>query len=184
MMIQILHILLFLFISDSKIIWKDDVKLTWEDFQAPAKVDDTHDAQSWTGFQYNYAGEYDENSIKLDVSVVTTFDKSKSWVKPEKKSEKLLQHEQLHFDISEYIARQIRRELIEYEFTRDFQAEIQQIQKNYEKLRADLQDQYDRETNHSMNEKEQDQWEKKIARKIKNLNDYRHTDFTIEAELK
>lgn len=176
-------LLLFLTQLPSNIYWHENNQLSWDDFLASEKEKYTYDAESWTGFNYSYSGEYDETSIRLTVSVVTTFNRDKSWVKKEKKSDKLLRHEQLHFDITELVSRQIRKEIMEYRFSENFRKEINQIHNKYEKIRAELQNEYDRDTDHSNIEDKQAKWEKDIAKKLESLEKYSNVEFVVEVDL-
>jgi predicted secreted Zn-dependent protease len=88
---------------------------------------------------------------------------NKSWVKSEYKSDfELLKHEQLHFDISELYARKFREQLSKMSFTENVKIEISDLYEKITKKKIELQNEYDIETDHSVNILKQKQWGQKI----------------------
>ena len=100
------------------------------------------------------------------------FDISKSWTKdPENKA--LLEHEQLHFDITELFTRKLRKQLSELKDPcgKD-SGKIQTIyDRNFEEMNK-YQQRYDQETEHSVKELVQKGWEEKVKRELAQLLDY------------
>lgn len=82
-------------------------------------------------------------------------------------SEKILKHEQLHFDITELYARKINaaiNPLKGYSFSEYKKAHMIYITLIIEWNK--LQDSYDEETDHSLNERKQCEWEAKIYKQL------------------
>lgn len=86
-------------------------------------------------------------------------------------SPNLLAHEQLHFDITELFARKLRKALTEFDFdnARNLKADLQALYRNAEQERALMQQQFDVETRHSMNEAAQLEWQKYIKEELSKL---------------
>jgi predicted secreted Zn-dependent protease len=100
---------------------------------------------------------------KLEVVVDDT------WVVSGTKSDELLAHEQVHFDITGLSGRDMVREMIALraKTVAELQREVTRITQRYQQLANDLTEKYDRETNHSRNPDQQKRW----ATHIKNCID-------------
>lgn len=93
--------------DDSKILWKKNTKLKWEDFQRilpPKNIEPTILATTYSSINYEYTQE--DNSIP-EFQIKAYFLKDSSWTRTQ--SITTLEHEQLHFDITELYARKIRK---------------------------------------------------------------------------
>ncbi|MEE3224931.1 MAG: DUF922 domain-containing protein, partial [Bacteroidota bacterium] len=82
-----------------------------------------------------------------------------------------LKHEQTHFDISEVHARMFRKAVAEFRFTRNSKVEIQKIYKKIESSRRNMQQQFDAETEHSVNREAERRWESNVEALLRK---YRH----------
>ena len=81
-----------------------------------------------------------------------------------------IDHEQRHFDITRLGAESFIKELVKAKFTKDNYNQV--ITKAFDKAfdnNTVLQQQYDRETQHSINREQQLLWNDKIAVEIKKL---------------
>jgi hypothetical protein len=117
-------------------------------------------------------------SGELVASTRATFDPTQSWWRLGQTSEtlsprdvQLLQHEQLHFDLTEIAVRKIRKRLEE-----DFRnacarpggtAEIREFIADVDRALQAEQRQYDRETTHGTNASAQQRWEARIRRDLR-----------------
>lgn len=90
-----------------QLAWSPERRLSWEDFKASPDSTNSHHAMTAA----NLAVDAKCNGSKFDFSVRCVFLPTESWSK-NKKSEKLLQHEQLHFDLTEVHARMLRKKLL------------------------------------------------------------------------
>lgn len=147
-------------VSDT-INWSPEYKLTWQDFQGP--ID-----RSSKGVAATHSGLISSASLSPDNTVTITvrsvFLRSSSWVKPEGRTADILRHEQGHFDITEIYARRANAAFRKHTFTRkNFNKDISRIFNTYVEESNRLQQQYDLETNHSINEVRQKEWNEKIA---------------------
>lgn len=170
--IIILFLTSFSTIKDNKILWNKDSPLVWEDFQGIPKKSSPHTAMVETGIEISTSFE---NTI-LTITIGAYCTKNKSWVKKEGIGNSLLlEHEQLHFDISELFARKLRQEVYAEKLT------IKNAEKKLDKIYADItsqlnkyQDLYDKQTNHHINQTQQKVWNNKIAQELADLENFQN----------
>ena len=154
-------------ISDS-IYWNIDRKLIWEDFQGCPDMSSNWGAV--TAAELNIIGHL--SNVLPIYEVRNVFFKKKSWTK-DTTSEFTLQHEQIHFDITELYARKIRQ-AIDSLWDID-EAEQEVYNRLIQKLinGCDLvNDEFDKETNYGNYGKNQLLWKKKISNAIKDLDEF------------
>ena len=155
----------------NEILWKKDVKLNWGNFQGiPDSLSD-YKASTFSRIGFKCV----EQDLFINIDFSSYFSKDQSWTKnPESKS--LLSHEQLHFDITELIARKIRRECKDVKTEKElFNNAIELLKvvydKNY-KIKDSINLHYDSETEHGAIIEKQLEWEKKIALELKGLSKF------------
>ena len=83
-----------------------------------------------------------------------------------------MQHEQLHFDITELYARLFRKRLDENIKSTGDLSKISGISNTIMKEWQEEQDDYDNETNHSMNEKKQAEWNLNLKQRLDALKEF------------
>ncbi len=151
----------------SLLLWKDNYVLTKNDFKGKIEKNSKFQANTSTSIKIR---------ISIDDTVKTTvmayFDKQKSWIKPET-PDKVLEHERLHFAITEIYAREIRSKINEIKVNNN-EPKTQKIQityayQNLVKKMAEEQALYDLETQHSINEVKQLRWKNKINKRLFSL---------------
>lgn len=160
--------------------WKSIGQLEWEDYKAKPNKASSFKALTATGvsFAINY-----EESI-LTINIINSFDPSDSWTK-DKSSTRLLAHERLHFDISELFARKLRKAILETTFTSRGKALMNEISGLYQKKMKELahfQKAYDKETDHSIIEKTQKEWELMVHHELESLNNYASSEIQVNLE--
>ena len=156
----------------------------WSMFKG--KVNTTH-LDQWgnhtgavTVSSLSYTTEVRNHQAKIKITAL--FNPNESWTKyPHlEHPDEALNHEKRHFDICEIYARKFRQVVSQTQFhQRTFNTEIENI---FKKLTADYraeQNRYDRETDHSINKKEQAVWNTLIDKKLKELKDYEKNSLTI-----
>lgn len=93
-------------VSSDRIAWSASRRLNWEDFRAKPEDGNPHHAMTAA----NLAVDAGCKNNKFFYEVKCVFLPGESWSK-NKQSEKLLAHEQLHFDLTEVHARMLRKQL-------------------------------------------------------------------------
>lgn len=156
--------------SPSTLAWSASRPLSWADFQARP------------GAPVNLAALTSANidvkvgcsDFKFSAAVKAVFTPTESWVRePGKASAQLLRHEQVHFDLTEVHARQMRQKLALMQFDCD---KLQPALNNYTKVaflawqREEAR--YDQETNHGLNAARQQQWEAAVQQRLEKLSAY------------
>ena len=149
------------------IIWSDQ-KLKIIDFKGVSNKGFNKVAE--TAYHITRSITFTDDSICF--YIVNNFNRNRSWI--EKKTTKILKHEQLHFDISELYARKIRKSFYLIPISKNsFENQLDSL---FNKFMVELnyeQDKYDLETQHSIIDSAQIRWEKEINIKIKFLESYK-----------
>lgn len=148
--------------------WSTERQLDWDDFRGPPQRRSVMVAESFTQLSYYW----DCNGDEVEFSVHAHFNPRKSWVRGEPTT-KLLEHEQLHFDITELYARRLRRNFSELDAPCSYPKEM--ISDHYRELMSDwrkTQERYDRETSHSLVRSEQKKWEEWVSEELAALQQY------------
>ena len=146
--------------SSAFIRWGDR-KLDWYDFQGPIPISSEFDALTNSAISLAYEGE----STSLTFTIETIFDLFGSWKKPGV-SDYVLAHEQVHFDITEYHSRLLRKKLKAHKF-KTFASIEGDIRKLFDEAYAKakkMQVKYDAQTRHSLNKKNQAKWNAKVKK--------------------
>ena len=104
-------LLSFSFVKDEFILWQENKKLKIQDFKAENKDTVKVNRQQFLGAISAIRIEYssfqrNKNSVP-DFSIKTYFDPNESWMLL--KNDYVLQHEQIHFDLTELYARKMRK---------------------------------------------------------------------------
>ncbi len=157
-------------IDTNRIYWKLTYKLKWSDFQGQPDTTVEYAAITSSGIKYPYL--FNDSSFTFEVFAF--FDKQESWKKKLVDSY-ILEHEQLHFDITELFARKLKEKLCKLIPKRkSIQSDIQSIANKIIQEKDDMQNLYDRETNFSQNVKQQVKWKQKIRLELKLLDRYKN----------
>ncbi len=153
--------------NEELIPWSANRKLTWADYKA--KPDPHSDAAASTT---TYLGiEYNIRNNNFGFKITCSFSKNRSWGLHQ--NDHILGHEQGHFDIAEVFARKLNQQMSQYGFNKNtYQKDLQKIYQDILKEKEALQDQYDAETNHSINKEKQAAWLKKIAGLLEDYKTY------------
>lgn len=109
--IGFISLMSFSFVKDDFILWQENKKLKIQDFKADNKDTIKVNRQQFLGAISALRIEYssfqrNKNSVP-DFSIKTYFDPNESWMLL--KNDYVLQHEQIHFDLTELYARKMRK---------------------------------------------------------------------------
>jgi len=147
-----------------EITWSEEVRLSWDDFQSlPDYENNFVKALTASSIRYKYSCL--EDSIFYTVEAV--FKRNESWVKPEAYTDYILDHEQLHFDITELFAREMRKELGKQTYACEDEAQFQEKVDFILSEWRYVQSTYDKETFFSVREDDQARWSDNVAKQMK-----------------
>lgn len=153
--------------DDDYIDWHQDQKLTWKDFKGRPEQGTDRAALSFIQIHADFG--YKNNTLTWHITC--RFNKKKSWGKT--KTDYILAHEQLHFDITEAHARILNRRLSAYRYNaKTFQQDLDRIYSSTMKEENQMQRNYDQETNHSINTEKQAEWQEKIKKLLADTQKY------------
>jgi hypothetical protein len=146
-------------LSNGLLTWKNHRKLNWSDFKGvPAEGSPFSAACNWQ-IDYTYHYQLNEGDLSLEFDVNSYFNQLNSWSKKDEENQRLLDHEQLHFDIAEVYARKLRKRFDETKFDkRNSNQQASQIFKETLNECHKIQEAYDEETNHGLHEEHQTNW--------------------------
>lgn len=154
--------------------WTPAKKLVWDDFKAEAPRS-RFAAYTFTVITMDYSIKSSGKALQANFTITSAFNRQRSWVKntSDAKTDAILQHEQLHFDIAELSARKLRKKLSELKLTRERYSK--QIQSAYDEVIAAgeaMQKSYDEETEHGLLHEVQQAWSEKIAHALQDYTNY------------
>ncbi|GAO41289.1 DUF922 domain-containing protein [Flavihumibacter petaseus] len=147
-----------------KINWKERRLLTWTDFKAAPVESAPNAALTSTSILFGY--HFGEGGLTYTLQCV--FYPHKSWTKV--RSERILSHEQGHFDISELFTRKLHQALAAYKPRENsLEPDINAIYQKVAQDQAAYQKQYDTETNYSRDLEGQSRWSQRIRLELEQL---------------
>jgi hypothetical protein len=163
--------------SDNILEWNEFYELQWSDFQGPrgeSAIGDAGTAVKIKAVPF-YVGK------KIDYDVLAYFDRQKSWSTD--RSNELLAHEQLHFDIAELYARKIRKKIRQLQSSGVNELEV--FNRHIRELLEESNDEdirYDAETLHGSIVKKQALWAKQVKEALDDLSDYKKGKRIIQSQ--
>jgi Bacterial protein of unknown function (DUF922) len=176
MQVSIFHLLIAAILSGkpegqpgSLIEWKAERKLVWSDFKAAPDPGMRAAALSGTSIQV----DFEFSDLSMNYHIRCAFDQNHSWGRV--RNGYILSHEQLHFDIAELYARKLNKALGAYKgrgkkAEKEVNSTYQEIMRSY----RHAQEQYDRETDFSINRGQQSNWSAKIKMELNEWRNYGH----------
>ncbi len=172
LLLGLFFIMAFSFQNDDNIIvWDKAKKLNWDDFKGTVSHDKTHEV-------INVYKVNEEDAARSRVAIAlyfqcdgnnsnhtvrAEFEKNNSWFYANHKTEAVLRHEQLHFDITELYARKLRTKLASLKNQCEKSAVGSVYQANDSEF-VEFVKQYDSETSHGVNKQKQSEWETKVQK--------------------
>lgn len=148
--------------SNEHLAWSATRKLNWEDFRGVPENENPHHALTAA----NLAVEARCKDNKFYYEVKCVFLPGESWSK-NKQSERLLAHEQLHFDLTEVHARQLRKQLKELGLScGNLKSELNTTVGAAFKAWKAEQDEFDKISRHGLDAQTQLAWEKDISARL------------------
>lgn len=153
----LIHLFLFIGInpmfSQENISWNDSISFDWSYFKAKPPISTM---AATTACKISFDLSCNNNVVKYNVQAVMI--PKDSWVKLEKASATLLEHEKTHFALTEIYARKIRKAFNTYKYGCNAIEKYAVIAKALMKELNILQIKYDKETNHGIDLQRQVYW--------------------------
>lgn len=144
---------------ETEIEWTVDRKLIWDDFKGspdkkafPNAVAVTNSAISFESGSFN---PFKDGKL----FVRNMFNTYGSWVLPEGKTDYVLRHEQIHFDITEIYTRRLRKALIDANVTTKSSSRAYAIFDSIKNEWEEKQKRYDYDTQNGIKKETQEEWE-------------------------
>lgn len=154
--------------DEETITWKSGVKLSWSNFKGEP-TNTRAAAVTASGLTYNFSTlRKNDDVVEVNFEVKSYFYPKESWYRPEVSDAIILKHEQLHFDITELFARKFLERLNKTTFTNNAKEEVKAIYKQINTALNEYQNLYDSETNFSRNREQQQAWEVKLEKLLRN----------------
>ncbi len=154
-------------VADDSVFYSPERRLTWADFKGYPAKPTKFAAAVFPSFSYEGQPEVIDGIIHLNLLMKVYVLKSSSWVKEPARNAYSLNHEQRHFDIVKLVAERFKQKLHPGRLTlEDYNSIIQyEYIESFREMNR-LQEQYDTETRHGIDEAAQDRWNKRIAQEL------------------
>ena len=156
--------------GQNQIVWEEKRPLSWTDYHGTPDSKSQFKAYTSSGIDF----KTEMTNGVLSINVRAYFSQTDSWFKPDHRNNRLLIHEQLHFDITELYARKMRLRLSELTINpENFNTVVPALYKGLMKEMIDYQKKYDLETQHGISNEKQSEWERSVNKELENLNSYK-----------
>lgn len=149
------------------VFYNPNRKLSWADFTANPNDRSKYAAAVFPSFAYEGVSEVKNGEINLQLRMKVFVVKGASWVKPIARNTYSLNHEQRHFDIVKIVAERFKQKIQPDNLTlEDYNSIIQY--KYIESFREmnRMQEQYDQETKHGLDQDAQQRWNERIDKEL------------------
>jgi len=164
---------LLLFQDKDTMSWNYDYRLEWNDFKGEPKVSSNVVAVTASGITFGFSSRKSKTRlIDYNYTVKADFYPDQSWCHKARVNNNILNHERLHFDITELHARKFRQRIENARFTTNISQQMNVIHNAINTELEAMQKLYDAETNHSQNIEKQQEWQKKIVLQLSELEQY------------
>lgn len=165
---------LCLFQQDRSMTWSDDLQLQWEDFNGTPTRGTTVVAVTASGLSFGFSTKMTETQlVEYTAFVDAHFYPDKSWYVKERANSVILDHERLHFDITELHARKFKQRIAQTKFDLRINSQMERIHNTITDDLRQMQQKYDTETDHSQNVDKQKEWQKFIKVQLDKLSYYK-----------
>ncbi|MCH5721063.1 DUF922 domain-containing protein [Niabella hibiscisoli] len=170
--------------NSSIIFWTEGRRLQLQDFKvvndSMSAVEDNVSALTRTGITYYLTTDkVNGRPVSIRITVEATVHRQNTFIKERvldynaSVKQRLLIHEQKHFDISEVFARQAVRDLQNLKLSANYRKEIADFVQTKFKAAEFYQRLYDEDTQHGEDFAAQDEWNEKIAEQLEALEAYK-----------
>jgi hypothetical protein len=153
--------------SGDEIRWSTERRLNYRDFAGALPASTPWAATTNSSIHFSYE---ERNRTLQSVTVYSAFDPSSSWMKT--KSPDVLRHEQLHFDITEFFARKFYSSATAQIGQSGASAKLKSLFQQINQECMEMQEAYDKESEHGVNAGRQQEWEKKVTQWLRSTPPY------------
>lgn len=144
--------------------------LSWTDFRGTTNDKTLAAAVTASGFGYKADMSTTGNKSMLNVGIYCYFTKDKSWVKPGKTTDYILNHEQNHFNISFIAAKMFEEKLKKANLNRsNFNVLLPSLYQESCDIMNKMQGEYDSQTKNGQLRDVQQKWDAYLAQKVSGL---------------
>jgi hypothetical protein len=178
------------------VIWQPGIKLKWEYYMRSVgkPSPEAGDAHTYCNLYCNIDDVQGDSTESVAVNIYAVMLPNNSWVavdwssvdkdlRQEINNDSLLAYEQLHFDLAELVARQLRRDLSQVILPRGkYRQKIKKMLDEAAVTLSKLQQQYDDAVKHNPASPQMAVWQQDIARQLTELNPY--TKHTVEVDIR
>ena len=162
--------------NDGEFTWNETKRLTWADFQGQPDANSDAVALTASGITFGYSYRQQRGSreiVSFTADVNAYFYPKLSWYHKDRANDYILQHEQLHFDLTELYVRKFRMAVQEIEITKNIKSDLKKLQKGINEALSAAQNQYDFETQHSIIPEAQKRWNDSIQIELVKLEEFK-----------
>ncbi|MCJ8163429.1 hypothetical protein MKJ04_01160 [Pontibacter sp. E15-1] len=154
--------------GDDSVFYSPARPLAWADFKGQSTKPTKFAAAVFPSFSYEGRPQVIDGVIQLELLLKVYVLKSSSWVKEPARNAYGLNHEQRHFDIVRLVAERFKQKLHPGRLTlEDYNSIIQyEYIESFREMNR-LQEQYDTETRHGLDEAAQERWNKRISEELR-----------------
>lgn len=146
-------------------------KLRADDFKGKPDQLSKAGGATYCGFGLDYDINIRGFKLYIEIKTICVFNKTRSWLLSIAKTDAyILAHEQLHFDICYWQMTRLMANLSQENFTlENLKTKLKKCFTSQFDTYEKLQEQYDEETNHGLDELEQARWAKLVQEKLSGL---------------
>lgn len=166
---------LFCIQKDTPVLsWNEDKILDWSNYIGKPSFLSDAAAITASGITFGYSIEETNNKVvDIDLEIAAHFYPEESWYKEKHANAHLLNHERLHFDITEWYARKFKKRVKYLKYDSNVQRQLNRIYRKINKELDSTQRVYDKETDFSRDIPSQKKWEGYVTDEIEKLKDYK-----------
>lgn len=149
------------------LVYHPERPLSISDFRGNVQKDIEASALIYSGVNMTYKVFETKEKVSVFIEVSAYMDPNQSWMRKSGKNEKVLDHEQRHFDLTALAACQLVERIKKAKFTENWRKELHQLYaEEIESKLQRLQKRYDKDTFHGINRKAQKSYNEFIENQL------------------
>jgi hypothetical protein len=155
--------------ADEDTLFYDPARLlSWNDFRAPLTRPSKYAASVFPSFSYEGWSEVINGIVHIRLTTKVFVLRNSSWVKEGARDAYGLEHEQRHFDIVKLVVERFKRKIRSDKLSlKSYNSEIQyEYIESFREMNR-LQEQYDGETRHGLDQAAQERWNRRLEHELR-----------------